>query len=99
MFGSEPIVDGQHAGACRRRDAPGEVAVKSGRADDETTTVQKQNMATTFREPGANAVRPDPAGIDRERLCACRWLRDQARGGRRVPPLLLDRHIVAAVAL
>jgi hypothetical protein len=63
IFGSEPVIDRQHAGARRRCDTPNEVAVKRRRAVDETTAVKMQDMAILFRRRGGYAVRPSATGI------------------------------------
>jgi hypothetical protein len=98
MLGSEPVIDGQHLCARRLCDAPSNVAIKGWRANDKAAAVQEQDVAMRRRGGGRYQVRPNPVGINPERLRFSRGVPNEALGGGRDSPMLLDAQLAMVAA-
>src|ERR1700730_11381567 len=70
VFGSEPVIEIEHAGARRDSDTPQEVAVKRGGADHITAAMEIEEVTIAVRLGNGDVNGPDPIGIDHLRSCA-----------------------------
>src|SRR6266487_5566938 len=73
--------------------------VERGRSSHEAAPVQIKNMTIALRGARGHADRRDPAGVDRDRLRACGWVRDEPFGARARLPHLRHGRVGTIAAL